>query len=92
MALQVKVTSPQALQVEPLARQDVQYIANTIMNALSFADRMGYVVEVVLDPEPPLAQGRYNPHIHIRERKDLGMLREQRQAKGLPELTLEPLK
>lgn len=92
MALQVKVSSPQALDRDPTSRADVQYMANKLMDVLAWADRMGYVVEVTLESVPPLTQGRYQPHIQIRERKELGMLREQRQARGYGELSLEPLR
>lgn len=52
-------------------------VADAIMDALQDADLAGLVVEVTLHPGTPLAQGNYYPHIQMRQRKDLGMAREE---------------
>lgn len=74
--MHIKVTTPLNIKGDFVREQDVKFLRNKLFDALSYADSAGLLVEVVLESIPPLAQGRYEAHIHIRERKDLGMARE----------------
>ncbi len=78
--MHIKVTMPELFH-GTMAEQEATYVAETIMRALCYGSDRGLVVEVTLDPDKPLAQGHYTPHIRIRERKMLGLRREARNAK-----------
>jgi len=77
-----KITTPAGLEGNRLAQIDLRAIAEAFEVGLCRALKLGYVVEVTLDPETPLAQGHYTPNIRIRERKDLGMARETLELTG----------
>lgn len=74
--MHIKVTTPLNIKGDFVREQDIKFLRNKLFDALSYADSAGLVVEVVLESIPPLAQGRYETHIQIHERKDLGMARE----------------